>query len=407
MKAVLFTLGCKVNECESASLSSALEKLGYEVTDELCNADLYIINTCAVTREAESKSRQVIARVRKFNELSPIYVCGCAAEKNPQAFLDKGVTLVTGAKRKDLILSSLGQEGCFVEKDDKTFENLPAPKAFRTRTYLKIQDGCNRFCSYCIIPFLRGRTRSKSIEKCLEEINACPSEEIVLTGIDLSSYRDGENDLADLLLRIETSRRIRLGSLEESVITDKFLSACKNLKNFAPQFHLSLQSGSTSVLKSMNRKYTREEFLSKCDLIYSYFPHAAITTDIIAGFPTETEEDFKDSLSIIHEGRFAQVHSFAFSPREGTNAAKMKDLPGEIKNERVHRLLEEGAKEKEAYLKRQIGQEVTLLCEEQKGDDTVGYTENYMRAYLAGKHEGMVKVKVKELFRDGVRVERI
>lgn len=407
MKVVLFTLGCKVNDCESASLSAAFEQLGYEVSNELEEADLYILNTCAVTREAESKSRQLIARVRKYNELAPIYVCGCAAEKNPQAFLDRGVKVVTGAKRKDLILSSLGQEGCFVEQDDKTFESLPAPKAFRTRTYLKIQDGCNRFCSYCIIPFLRGRTRSKSIEKCLAEIESCPSEEIVLTGIDLSSYADGEKDLADLLSSIQTERRIRLGSLEESVVTDKFLTACKNMKNFAPQFHLSLQSGSNHVLKTMNRKYTRETFLEKCELIYSYFPNAAITTDIIAGFPTETEEDFLNSLSIIHEGRFAQVHSFAFSPREGTNAAKMKDLSGEIKNERMHRLLEEGAKEKNAYLTRQIGTIVTLLCEEEKDGDTVGYTENYMRAYLKGSHEGMVKGIVKELFRDGVRVERV
>lgn len=407
MKAVLFTLGCKVNDCESASLSAALEEMGYEVSNELSDADLYILNTCAVTREAEAKSRQLIARVRKFNEIAPIYVCGCAAEKNPRSFLDKGVKVVTGAKRKDLVLSALGQEGCFVERDDKTFETLPSPKAFRTRTYLKIQDGCNRFCSYCIIPYLRGRSRSKPMETCLREIETCPSEEIVLTGIDLSSYRDGENDLADLLSCVKTDRRIRLGSLEESVVTDKFLSACKNLKNFAPQFHLSLQSGSTNVLKSMNRKYTREAFLEKCKLIYAYFPSAAITTDLIAGFPTETEADFSESLSIIHEGKFAQVHAFAFSPREGTNAAKMKDLPAEVKNERVHRLLEEGAKEKEAYLSRQIGTVVTLLCEEQRGDDTVGYTENYMRAYVSGKQEGMVRAKVVALFRDGVRVERI
>lgn len=407
MKAVLFTLGCKVNECESASLSAGLEALGYEVSDELGYADLYILNTCAVTKEAESKSRQLIARARKYNPEAPIFVCGCASEKNPTAFLERGVRLVTGAKRKDYILSALSESGCMISGDDKEFENLPQPKVFKARTYLKIQDGCNRFCSYCIIPYLRGRIRSKALEKCVEEVKNCPSEEVVLTGIDLSSYQDGEHDLSDLLLALkDVKKRIRLGSLEVSIVTERFLSAAKELQDFAPQFHLSLQSGSTSVLKAMNRHYTREEFIEKCNLIYSVFPEAAITTDIIVGYPTETEEDFSESLSIVEEANLSRVHAFAFSPREGTNAAKLKDLPPQIKKERLHRLLAKAEEVEREYLTSKIGKTVTLLCEEEVDGYSVGYTENYIRAYLPEKAEGMVTVKIKELFRDGVKVER-
>ena len=407
MKAVLFTLGCKVNECESASLSAALEKLGYEVSDELSYADLYLLNTCAVTKEAEAKSRQLIARAKKYNPEAPILVCGCAAEKNPSAFLQKGVRLVTGAKRKDLILSLLNESGCRISSDEKGFELLPPPRVFKARTYLKVQDGCNRFCSYCIIPYLRGRSRSKPLERCVEEVLSCPSEEVVLTGIDLSSYADGKKDLSDLLFALQgVKKRIRLGSLEVGVVTERFLEACASLQAFAPQFHLSLQSGSSAVLKAMNRHYTREDFLKKCEMIYAAFPSAAVTTDIIAGFPTETEEDFLESLSIVREGKLARVHAFAFSPREGTNAAKRTDLPPSVKKERLHRLIAEAKAQEQAYLLGKVGQEFTLLCEERDGAYTTGYTENYMRAYLLGEGAGMVKVKVKSLFRDGVLVER-
>ena len=407
MKAVLFTLGCKVNECESASLSAALEELGYEVSDELSHADLYLLNTCAVTKEAEAKSRQLIARAKKYNPDAQIFVCGCAAEKNPEAFLERGVRLVTGAKRKDLILSLLKESGCRISSDEKEFERLPPPKVFKARTYLKVQDGCNRFCSYCIIPYLRGRTRSKPLQTCVEEVFSCPSEEVVLTGIDLSSYADGGKDLADLLFALKgTTKRIRLGSLEVSAVTDRFLEACASLQAFAPQFHLSLQSGSSAVLKAMNRHYTREDFLNKCEMIYAAFPSAAVTTDVIAGYPTETEEDFQQSLSIIEEGKLARVHAFAFSPREGTNAAKLKELPAEVKKERLHRLLAAAKEGEKSYLLSKTGQEFTLLCEEKEGEYTTGYTENYMRAYLLGEETGMVKIKIKSLFRDGVLVER-
>ncbi|MGN1234786.1 MAG: MiaB/RimO family radical SAM methylthiotransferase, partial [Christensenellaceae bacterium] len=313
MKAVLFTLGCKVNDCESASLSAGLEEMGYEVYDDLREADLYILNTCAVTKEAEAKSRQLVARAKKYNPDARIFVCGCAAERDAEAFLARGVRLVTGARRKDLILESLADCGCKISSDDSSFGDLPAPKRFKTRSYVKIQDGCNRFCSYCIIPFLRGRSRSRELSSCLAEIRACRSEEIVLTGIDLSSFRVGERHIEGLLEELQdVTARIRLGSLEVSVVTEEMLSACAALRSFAPQFHLSLQSGSDEVLRKMNRHYTRAEYLAACERIRAFFPNAAITTDIIVGFPTETEEDFQESLSIVEEAGFAQVHCFAF-----------------------------------------------------------------------------------------------
>lgn len=316
MKACVFTLGCKLNEVESASLMSGLEVLGYETTDELGFADLYLLNTCAVTAEAEKKSRQAVARMRKFNPEAPVYVCGCAAEHDSESFLKReGVTLVTGAQRKDKILSLIREHGVIKERDE-VFCELPSPKQVKTRAFLRIQDGCNRFCSYCIIPYLRGRSRSRRAESVLREAKACAAKEIVLTGVDISSYRDGDVGLGELLRSLGgLKKRIRLGSVEASIVTEEFLQAMKAAGNVMPHFHLSLQSGSNDVLRAMNRRYTREEYLEKCALIYEYFPDAAVTTDIIVGFPTETEEDFLASLSIIQEANFAHVHAFPF-PRE-------------------------------------------------------------------------------------------
>ncbi|MDE7306821.1 MAG: MiaB/RimO family radical SAM methylthiotransferase [Clostridia bacterium] len=331
MRAVVFTLGCKVNEVESASIMAALENLGWEVSDNLSFADAYILNTCAVTREAEKKSRQLIARVKKFNPEAKIFVCGCASEKDAAAFESRNVTFVTGAKKKQEVLKA------FTTIYGGVASKLPFPKQTKTRAFIKIQDGCNNFCSYCIIPYLRGREVSRPIDDILAEINNTDSPEIVLNGINISSYEGGLHKL--ILSLKDVDKRIRLGSLECSAVSDDFLSALKNLKDFAPQFHLSLQSGSDAVLKAMNRRYTRAEYLAKCKSIYKYFPDAAITTDIIAGFATETEEDFLQSLSIIEEAGFARVHAFAFSPREGTAAFRLKAVPADIKSERLHRLL--------------------------------------------------------------------
>ncbi len=402
MKACVFTLGCKQNEAESASLMRGLEARGYEVTDELSFADLYLLNTCAVTAEAEKKSRQAVARMRKFNPSAPVIVCGCASEHNAEEFASRGgVVLVTGTARKDKILELLNERGVFHETEG-CFTELPPPKATKTRAYLRVQDGCNRFCSYCLIPYLRGRSRSRTAEKVLEEARGMSAKEIVLTGIDLSDYRDGETDLGGLLRLLgELPARIRLGSLEVGVVTDAFLGQMKAAGNVMPHFHLSLQSGSTRVLRAMNRKYTREEYLEACGRIYRDFPDAAITTDIIVGFPTEEEEDFLSSLSIVEEAGFSRVHAFPFSPREGTAAYQMKDLPAAVKKERMGRMLAQAKAAEERYISRFLGREAVALFETDGG-----YTENYLRVYAEGAKEGgLYRVRLIEQEKDGVRAE--
>ncbi len=411
MKAVVFTLGCKVNDVESGSIIRGLEELGFEVSREIERADLYVINTCAVTAEAERKSRQTVGKFIKQNPEAKIIVCGCASEKTPSAFLEKGVYAVTGAKRKNKVLEIV-REGFKNEslglqiEEESSYEEMPLPECLKTRNFVKIQDGCNRFCAYCVIPYLRGRSRSRRLESAAAEILASTAQETVVTGIDLSEYKDEEGrDLADLLCAVrDAETRIRLGSLEVSLITNRLLQVLKQVKRFAPQFHLSLQSGSDSVLKSMNRHYTRAEYLEKCAMIYEAFPNASITTDIIVGFPTETEEDFLQSLRIVEEAGFAQIHAFPYSPREGTNAYKRyKELPAAVKKERVERILKQGAIEKEKYMHRFIGKTLELVPEHCIEGYTEGYSENYMRVYLAGEIEKKpVRVRVKELFKDGV-----
>ena len=241
MKACVFTLGCKLNEVESASLMSGLKALGYETTEELGYADLYLLNTCAVTKEAEKKSRQAVARMRKYNPDAPVIVCGCAAQHHAEDFWGReGVVLVTGAQGKGRLLELLreGKEGVFVEPEQGLCE-LPAPQKTKTRAYLRIQDGCDRFCSYCLIPYLRGRSRSRKKEAIVKEALASTAKELVLTGVDISDYHDGDCDLAGLVrLLKEAPARIRLGSVEESAVTDELLLAMKE-GNFMPHFHLS------------------------------------------------------------------------------------------------------------------------------------------------------------------------
>ena len=419
MKAAVITLGCKVNDVESGSLIRGLEELGYEVARELTPADLYVINTCAVTAEAERKSRQTVGKALKNNPSARVIVCGCAAEKNAAAFLEKSENVVAavGAQRKNRVLEIVKADfadgfcGNQLSGAEGKYEEMLLPKCLKTRNFVKIQDGCDRFCSYCVIPYLRGRSRSRSVLSASAEILQSAAMETVVTGIDISAYRDGEGkDLADLMLAVKDAQtRIRLGSMEVSLITERFLSALGQVRNFAPQFHLSLQSGSDKVLKSMNRHYTRQEYLDKCEMIYKAFPNAAITTDIIVGFPTETEEDFEDSVRIVREAGFAQIHAFPYSPREGTNAyRKYKELPFAVKKERVDRLLLVGAAEKERYLQNHVGKELTVVPENCIDGYTEGYSENYIRVYVNGETEKRpVKVRVLSLFKDGVKAERL
>lgn len=414
MKAVVYTLGCKVNDVESGSIIRVLEEMGFAVSREMETADLYIINTCAVTAEAERKSRQTVGKAKKCNPNAKIIVCGCASEKNARAFLEKdeNVFAAVGAQRKAKVLEIIqsGFDEAFKGEQKENvggrYEDMPAPHCLKTRNFVKIQDGCNRFCSYCVIPYLRGRSRSRSLESAAKEILESSALETVVTGIDISAYLDEKGrDLSDLLLAVkDADTRIRLGSMEVSLINERFLSALKEVKNFAPHFHLSLQSGSDAVLKSMNRRYTRAEYLEKCEMIYRAFPSAAITTDIIAGFPTETEADFEDSLRIIKEAGFAQIHAFPYSPREGTNAfKKYKELPFAVKKARVEQLLEAGEEEREKFLKKLLGRVLTIVPERCVDGVSEGYSENYIRVYVNGDlGKDPTQVCVESIFKDGV-----
>ncbi len=408
MKAVVFTLGCKVNACESSSLMRGLSEAGYEVSDKLEFADLYILNTCAVTKEAEKKSRQAIARIRVYNKNAKIIVTGCASEHNPEAFKNKpGVTLVTGAVNKDKILSLLNEDGIFVDKDYDYYEKFLPMGGLKTRAYVKVEDGCNNFCSYCLIPYLRGRCRSRSIESVKNELNGISCKEVVITGINLTAYNYNGADLADLLYELKDyNLRIRLGSLEESVISEKLLDATLSLKDFAPHFHLSLQSGSSKVLKDMNRHYDRNEFIESIKKVKKVYPTAAITTDIIVGFPTETEEDFLDTVDLCNIVNFADIHCFIYSPREGTKAYLLPRIEKAVCEDRMQRLLAVKKQCKENFVKGLIGQTLSVLIEEEKGGYYEGYSENYVRCYIKGENlSGFKNAKVISLFRDGALCE--
>ena len=409
MKAVVFTLGCKVNECESDSLMKGLSERGYEVSDKLEPADLYIVNTCAVTHEAEKKSRQTASRIKKLNPYAKIIYTGCAAQKNPEAFLSKSEgTLVTGVFGKNKILEHLDECGIDITPQNGEYEELSPVKTLRARVFIKVQDGCDNFCSYCIIPYLRGRSRSRSPESVVKEITELSPSEAVINGINLTSYDYRGIKLTGLIEALaEVDCRIRLGSLEVNVIDDEFLSATKKLKNFAPHFHLSLQAGSDETLKKMNRKYKVKEFEEKVSLIKKYYPDAGITTDIIAGFPTETEENFAETLALTDRVGFTDIHAFAFSPRSGTAAYKMKDLPPEVKKTRTEKLLAKKAEAKAAFAARSQGKIYDFLAEDVKDGYTLGYSENYLRLYVkdevpVGK---IIKVKVGNPFKDGALAE--
>ena len=406
MKAVVFTLGCKVNECESDSLIAGLEQKGYEVSDKLVPADLYIVNTCAVTAEAEKKSRQTASRIKKLNPNAKIIFTGCACEKSYKAFSDKSdAYLVTGAFSKNKILELLDETGVQIAPPCTEFEELNVVKSLRARTYVKVQDGCNNFCSYCIIPYLRGRSRSRDPKSVIKEINALSPKEAVINGINLSAYSFNGQGLTGLIKALKNvDCRIRLGSLEVNVIDEEFLKALKELKDFAPHFHLSLQSGSNAVLKKMNRRYTAEEYIEKVDLIRKHFSNAGITTDVIVGFPTETEQDFLDTINLVEKVRFSDIHPFPFSARSGTVAYKMPDLSKEIKKDRQDRLLKKKQECKQAFIASQIGRTLSVLFEEQKDGYFEGYSENYVRVYAKSCNgvKGLTKVKVLSAFNDGV-----
>lgn len=407
MKVAVLTLGCKVNKYESDALIFELKSRGIDATDNLEEADAYIINTCAVTNEAERKSRQMIERARKFNPNAEIYVMGCASQNRPVQFEDRNVKMIIGTAGKKKIVDELSHSGTHLFELPTAYEDDLFSAQSLTRAFIKIQDGCDHFCSYCIIPYLRGRSRSRSLESIVSEVEKLPDDvkEIVLVGIDVSDFKiDGKKGLGKLLQTLDKyGKRLRLSSMEDSLIDEEFLKVLSTLKNFCPHFHLSLQSGCDNVLKKMNRHYTTDEFADSVALIRKYFPLAGITTDIIVGFPTETEEDFEETLKFVESVKFSQLHIFPYSKRDGTAASKLyKDLSGKVKNERVKRLEELGDRLKTEFLRENKTGKV--LIEAKNGDYFDGYTENYIKCYVSGdlKVGEIVDVQIEKSFKDGV-----
>lgn len=409
MKVSVLTLGCKVNKYESDALIFELKSRGIDATDNLEEADAYIINTCAVTNEAERKSRQMIERARKFNPNAEIYVMGCASQNRPVQFEDRNVKMIIGTAGKKKIVDELSHSGTHLFELPTAYEDDLFSAQSLTRAFIKIQDGCDHFCSYCIIPYLRGRSRSRSLESIVSEVEKLPDDvkEVVLVGIDVSDFKiDGKKGLGKLLQTLDKyGKRLRLSSMEDSLIDEEFLKVLSTLKNFCPHFHLSLQSGCDNVLKKMNRHYTTDEFADSVALIRKYFPLAGITTDIIVGFPTETEEDFEETLKFVESVKFSQLHIFPYSKRDGTVASKLyKDLSGKVKNERVKRLEELGDRLKTEFLRENKTGKV--LIEAKNGDYFDGYTENYIKCYVSGdlKVGEIVDVQIEKSFKDGVLV---
>lgn len=407
MKVSVLTLGCKVNKYESDALIFELKSRGIDATDNLEEADAYIINTCAVTNEAERKSRQMIERARKFNPNAEIYVMGCASQNRPVQFEDRNVKMIIGTAGKKKIVDELSHSGTHLFELPTAYEDDLFSAQSLTRAFIKIQDGCDHFCSYCIIPYLRGRSRSRSLESIVSEVEKLPDDvkEVVLVGIDVSDFKiDGKKGLGKLLQTLDKyGKRLRLSSMEDSLIDEEFLKVLSTLKNFCPHFHLSLQSGCDNVLKKMNRHYTTDEFANSVALIRKYFPLAGITTDIIVGFPTETEEDFEETLKFVESVKFSQLHIFPYSKRDGTAASKLyKDLSGKVKNERVKRLEELGDRLKTEFLRENKTGKV--LIEAKNGDYFDGYTENYIKCYVSGdlKVGEIVDVQIEKSFKDGV-----
>ena len=410
-KVALHNLGCKVNAYETEAMQEMLEKEGYEIVPFKEGADIYIINTCTVTNIADRKSRQMLHRARKMNPNAIVVAAGCyvQAQENEHHELDSCIDIVIGNNKKQDLIQILDEyeSKCKTEEvidinHTNEYENLNLSRTGEhTRAYIKVQDGCNQFCSYCIIPFARGRVRSRSLEDVVQEVTTLSGngyKEVVLTGIHLSSYgvdfeeqeARKKTDLLTLILAVHEIpgiERIRLGSLEPRIITEEFTKTIAGLPKMCPHFHLSLQSGCDATLKRMNRRYTTGEYYEKCELLRKYFDHPALTTDVIVGFPGETEEEFEESKAFVDKVNFYETHIFKYSKREGTRAAVMENqVPEQIKAERSAQLIELGAKKQEAYEKEMVGKDVEILVEEPaqiNGKEVqVGHTKEYIKVAL-------------------------
>ncbi len=436
-KAALHNLGCKVNAYETEAMQEMLEKAGYEIVPFREGADIYIINTCTVTNIADRKSRQMLHRARKMNPDAVVVAAGCYVQaQNTRENTDPCIDIVLGNNhKKDLIKvleeyeaekaaqkeSADAAEKSDVRKNIQDIEEIGQTKEYEklhltkpgehTRAYITVQDGCNQFCTYCIIPYVRGRVRSRTVEDVLDEVRTLAGngyQEVVLTGIHLSSYGidfDGNRHLLSLIQavhQVEGIRRIRLGSLEPGISTDEVARALSELPKMCPHFHLSLQSGCDDTLKRMNRRYTSEEYYEKCCILRRYFDNPALTTDVIVGFPGETEEEFQKSRDFVDKVNFYETHIFKYSRREGTRAAAMENQVSEQeKARRSAVLIELGEKKRKAYEQSFLGKEVEVLVEEEAVIEgrpmQTGHTKEYIRIAFEGDKSlknTIVKVRV-------------
>lgn len=398
-KISVYTLGCKVNQYESDSMMEILSKAGAQIVDFEQAADIYIINTCAVTNMAERKSRQIIHRAKKKNENAIVVACGCYVQAEKEKLEeDLSIDIIVGNNRKNEIVRILEEylkennvDDNYIDiNSDCAYENMYLVKPTEhCRAYVKVQDGCNNFCTYCIIPYTRGRIRSREPEDVMEEVSRLADQgikEIVITGINLSSYEYNGKSLIDLLMMvssIEGIERVRMGSLEPRVITDEFLLAISKNEKICPHFHLSLQSACNDTLKRMNRKYTIEEYMEKCALIRKYYEHPALTTDVIIGFPGETEEEFKTTVENLEKLNLYEMHIFKYSKRNGTIAATMPNqVTDELKDIRSNVLLDMTSRHKASFEEYYKDSNVKILVEEYVERDGEcyyrGHTERYM-----------------------------
>ena len=431
-KVALHNLGCKVNAYEVEAMQQLLENAGYETVPFEEGADVYVINTCTVTNIADRKSRQMLHKAKKMNPDAIVVATGCYAQADTEKLKeDTAVDLILGNNQKTQIVEALEE----YEKEHakqvqvieinhtKEYEELSiSSTAEHVRAYIKVQDGCNQFCTYCIIPFARGRVRSRKIEEVLSEVKTLAAKdykEVVLTGIHLSSYgvdfpkeeRESLLSLIQAVSRVEGISRIRLGSLEPRIITEEFLEGIVKTGKVCPHFHLSLQSGCNKTLKNMNRRYSAQEYAEKCELIRKFYPAPALTTDVIVGFPQETEEDFEESYEFVNKIHFYETHIFKYSRRHGTKAASMDgQLTEAAKAQRSDRMLELHeirAREDEEAM---IGKKMELLLEEEIEIDGrpwyVGHSREYVRAVIsktdAHRVNDLVTVKAVAFVRDHI-----
>ncbi|WP_304507123.1 tRNA (N(6)-L-threonylcarbamoyladenosine(37)-C(2))-methylthiotransferase MtaB [Anaerotignum sp.] len=406
-KAASYALGCKVNQYESEAIAELFAEKGYEIVGIDEAADVYVINTCTVTNFGDKKSRQLIRKVKRQNENAVVAVVGCYAQTAPQEIMKvEGVNLIIGTKDRGQIVEMVEdynpQNGVENHVSDimkeRVFEPLSIQKlANRTRAYLKIQDGCSQYCSYCIIPYARGPIRSREPKDVLEEVRCLAKngfKEVVLTGIHVASYGKDRKDtsLLDILRQVhevEGISRIRFSSIEPNVVTEEFAKTMAELPKVCHHFHLSLQSGCDKTLKEMNRKYDTEKYRQAAAMLRKYLPNVALTTDIIVGFPGETEEDYQESFDFAKEIGFSKIHVFPYSPKRGTPAAERRDqLPNSVKTERSHKLLALSDEMSTGFLDGYVGQSVEVLYEKQVTAGVYeGHTSNYIKVHGRSEEE--------------------